>query len=99
MRKVWIDAGFDEKSLNDYHSVRVKVDRIWTEARGAVSGSAAKRSKAKQKLLDSSAAFVDILACRYTLQFVFKLQKQLLIINVCMSVCDTKNLQTAINQS
>ena len=65
--KVWIDAGFGEKSLNEYNSVRVKVNRIWTEAKAAVhGGSAANRSKVKQKILNSSEAVVEILACRYT---------------------------------
>ena len=64
--KTWIDAGFDEKLLVQYDSIRSKLSKIWEEAGTAVfGGKAATRSRLKKKIVDSLRSIVEILSCRY----------------------------------
>ena len=72
LRQIWIEIGFNDKLLNPYKIVRMKIKKIWEEAATAVSknGPAAKKSRLKQKMVDSSESIVDILLCRYKKYFI-----------------------------
>ena len=65
LMEIWQEAGFDEKLLHPYKTVRGKVATIWKDASSAVFGKTqANRNHFKQKIVESLESIIDILRCR-----------------------------------